>query len=262
MTLAGLVALTLAACTGASTGGGPAPAPDDSATMTQAGDDTTTEPTPEATETTAPTDAVALPECEGILFETGAEIGGQLLADCMSAAMFAAGSGSHIVESSDGSPASHVDFEWTPQFSMYAQGEATYVVTGDEGWVQMDGRWVRGDQTSSDPEEVIAGAVVELVRTFGDPRVMTSAFTQTVWDVVEEGPVPTTGAVSDTAWLLEPQGTFEMLGVTVTGAQLWLGTDYLGVYYVATGSFSGISATSSNTFTQWGEPVEIPDVGA
>lgn len=251
-TLACLATLTLAAC-GSGVGGGSTPAPDENATMTS-------EPAPEPSETQEPSDAVALPECEGFLFESGAEIAGQVLADCMAAAMFAAGSGSQIVSSSDGTT-SHVDFEWTPQFSMYSQGDASLVVKGDDGWVQMDGRWVRGDQGSSDPEEALAGGVVELARFFGDPRVMTSAWTQTAWELVDQRAVPATGAVSETAWLLEPQGTFEMLGVTVSEAQLWLGTDYLGVYYVGTGTFGGISATTSNTFTQWSDPVEIADPG-
>ncbi|WP_420114960.1 hypothetical protein [Pseudactinotalea sp.] len=228
----------------------------------------TTEPeTPEATTTgdQDPTDddpapATAPPECDGILFGTDQEIDGMVLGDCMAAAMLAAGSGAHVVENSTGT--SYAQYEWTPDFSMHVQGEVEVVLRGDDGWMRTEtGGWVRGDVNSADPEEMMAGTMVELVRAFGDPRAIASVLAQTSWLMNGQESVPDDEALADTAWLLEPTGTIEMFGVTATDVQLWLGADYLGVYFVATASAMGVSDTTSNTFTQWGQPVEIPDPG-
>lgn len=257
LAIAAVAALALAGC---SSSAPEPPDPDEGVTTTSAEPPEETSTASPEEPTDEPTDAVALPECEPVLLESGAEISGADLSACMSAAMLAAGSGSHVVETSTGT--STVDFQWTPEFSMHSQGDIDVVVRGDTGWVDTGTGWVRGDPDSSDPQEAMAGTLLELVRAFGDPRGMTSIFTQTSWQVVEEAPVPATGAVTDTAWLLQPQGTMEMFGVAMSDVQLWLGADHLGVYFVGTGSTMGVTETTSNTFTQWGEPVEIPDPGA
>lgn len=255
--LAALTALTLAACTSG------APTPDDgatTATSTDPVDQATEDSTEESTGTDEEPDGVAIGECEGILLEAGAELDGTDLGACMSAAMLAAGSGAHVVENSTGT--SYAQYEWTPEFSMHVEGEVEVVIRGDDGWMLTpESGWVRGDTGSADPEEMMAGTMVELVRAFGDPRSIGSMLAQTDWTIVENGSVPSSEALADIAWLLEPTGSIEMFGVSASDVQLWLGADYLGVYYVATASAMGITDTTSNTFTQWGEPVDIPDVG-
>lgn len=220
----------------------------------------TTEPADdEATDPQDEPGAVVVPACEGILLESGAVIDGDDLTACMAPAMVAAGSGSQVVENSSG--VTHVDFMWDPGLSMSATGAVNFVVEGHEGWVEMDGEWVRGNQDSSDPQEVIAGGIIEAVGALGNPSAMVGMFAQTDWDVVEEAGVPAQNAVSDIAWLLTPRQPFSMVGVQVSDVELWIGADFLGVYFVGTGSVGGVSETTSNTFTQWGEPVEIPDPG-
>lgn len=223
---------------------------------TAAPSDTAAPPSAEPT-SSAPEAAPAVAECDGILFEVGGEIAGEDLAACMSAAMLAAGSGAHRVENSTG--VTDVEFAWTPEFSMSAQGELAFVIRGEDGWVDVGNGWVRGDMSSSDPEIMMAGTLVETVRQVGDPRVMTALLAQTPWTIVESGTVPATDAVADTAWLLQPTGSISLMGVAVSDPQLWFGTDYLGVYFVATASVMGVTETTSNTFLQWGEPVEIPN---
>lgn len=203
--------------------------------------------------------SAALPECDGILFESGAIVPGQQLGDCMAAAMFAAGSGSHRVESSDGT-VSTVQFEWTPQFSMSVEGDLPMVVRGDDGWAMLpEAGWVRADEGSTDPQVMLATSAVKLTRAFGDPRMLGAAMAQTDWRVIDETSVPAPDAVADIAWQLEPAGAFTMLGMPITDYQLWLGDDYLGAYAVGTASIGSVTATTSNTFLQWGESVEIPD---
>ncbi|KOS59896.1 hypothetical protein FJQ98_15600 [Lysinibacillus agricola] len=197
--------------------------------------------------------------CEGILFETGAVIDGKNLATCMGDAMVAAGSGSHKVISSNAT--SKVDFKWTPDFSMYVESEdSTVIVDGDKGWMKIPGGgWVEETDEPNDADEVIASNVVKLTRVFGYPLTIAENFAQSpTWHVVEQGPVPDADAFVDTAWHLAPEGPINVGGAVLTDVQLWVTSNYLGAYYIATATISGLSDTTSNTFLQWGEPVDIP----
>jgi hypothetical protein len=247
-----LAALLLTGCT--SSGASTETPATETAGSSPTGADTSAEPAASADTAAAPA-----PECEGILFESGAVIPGEQLGECMAAAMLAAGSGTHRVDSSDGT-SSTVQFEWTPQFSMSADGDLPLVVRGDDGWAMLpETGWVRADEGSTDPQVMLATAAVKLTRVFGDPRTLGAAMAQTDWRVIGETSVPVADAVADVAWQLEPAGAFLMLGIAITDYQLWLGSDYLGAYAVGTAAVGDISATTSNTFLQWGEPVEIPD---
>lgn len=257
LALVALTTLVLSACTrGVET---PDDVPTDAATQTDPTGEPSTEPS-EAETGGDEVDLTTLPECEGIALEEGAVVDGEVLADCMAAAMIEAGSGSHRLDSYDG--VTEVDFTWNPEIALHARGAVEYVIRGDEGWMLIDGRWVRGDSTSSDPDEVFAASVLELSRAFGDPRGMVLMFNQTAWEVLGEDAVPASDAVRESGWHLVPQGQLTLLGVTLSDVELWLGEDHLGIYFVGTGQFGGVSATSSNTFTQWGGPVEIPDPAA
>ncbi|SFS00447.1 hypothetical protein SAMN04487783_0454 [Agrococcus baldri] len=248
-----LAGLLLTGCTSSGASTGTPPAAEPAATSTT-GTESATEPA-----ASADTAAAAVPECDGIPFESGAVIPGEQLGECMAAAMLAAGSGTHRVDSSDGT-SSTVQFEWTPQFSMSADGDLPMVVRGENGWAMLpESGWVQADEGSTDPQVVLATAAVNLTRVFGDPRTLGAAMAQSDWRVVDETSVPATDAVADVAWQLEPAGAFSMLGIAITDYQLWLGNDYLGAYAVGTAAVGDISATTSNTFLQWGEPVEIPD---
>ncbi|WP_206445642.1 hypothetical protein [Agrococcus sp. KRD186] len=247
-----LAALLLAGCSSSSTST-ESPLATEPADASATGTDPAAEP-----DASADPVAAAVPECDGILFESGAVIPGEQLGGCMAAAMLAVGSGSHRVDSSDGT-SSTVQFEWTPQFSMSADGDLPLVVRGDDGWALLpESGWVRADEGSTDPQVMLATAAVKLTRVFGDPRTLGAAMAQTDWRVVDETSVPATDAVADVAWQLEAAGAFAMLGIAITDYQLWLGNDYLGAYAVGTAAVGDISATTSNTFLQWGEPVEIP----
>lgn len=256
-----LTALLLAGCSSASPGGSPAEADPaaSAATNPTATDPAAHEDASADQSSEQGTEPGALPECDGILFETGAEIAGQQLGDCMAAAMYAAGSGSHRVDEDTGR-SSLVHFQWTPEFSMSVEGDAPIVVRGDTGWANLGPRgWVQADPSSTDGEVLMATTIIEASKAFGDPRVIGSVLGQSDWRVVGETSVPATDAVADIAWQLEPVSALPFGPVTMTDYQLWLRNDYLGAYSVGTGSFGGITATTSNTYLQWGEAVEIPD---
>ncbi|MFJ7936582.1 hypothetical protein [Sporosarcina sp. NPDC096371] len=200
--------------------------------------------------------------CEGIVFEIGRTIEGKKLAACMRDAMIAAGSGSHKVQTSTAT--SKVDFNWTPDFSMHVETEDTAVILkGNYGWMKLPGSgWIEEKDNPLDVDEVIASNTIKLTRIFGNPEMISGNFRGSkTWRVVEQGAVPDEEAFVDTAWHLVPEETIQMDGVVLTDIHLWLTSNYLGAYYIATASVAGISETTSNTFLQWGEPVEIPNPG-
>lgn len=204
-------------------------------------------------------DPSELAECTGIAFEAGAEIAGPQLGACLTAAMVAAGSGTHRVDEDTGR-SSLVHFQWTPEFSMSVEGDAPIVVRGDTGWVDMGpAGWVQADPGSSDGQVVLATAIVEASTAFADPRVIGGVLGQSDWRVIGEAPVPATDAVAESAWHLEAIAPVPFGPVSISDYQLWLRGDYLAAYASATGTFGGITATTTNTYLQWGEPVEIPE---
>ncbi|QOR69415.1 hypothetical protein IM660_11985 [Ruania alkalisoli] len=255
--LATATLLFLAGCTGDPTDGVPEPSasasPGESSPVA-----TTDAPEPSGSEEPA---ASGIVECEPFVLAEGGQVPGAVVGDCVAAAMVAAGTGVQRVDSSDGT-SSVVQFRWDPDYAMSIDGDQQVVIEGDTGWVQVPGSgWIQADPGSSDPQVVMATSIVQLVRAFSDPRMLAEGFGQAEsWTIVEETDVPVEDAVADTAWLLQPEGGILPLGdITVTDVELWLRSDYLGVYTVGTGSYAGVSVTTSNTFLEWGEPVEIPD---
>ncbi|RZU62776.1 hypothetical protein [Zhihengliuella halotolerans] len=204
---------------------------------------------------------VSVPECGGILLEEGGSTSGEELGGCISAAMVAAGSGVHRVETSDGESQT-VSFRWNPDFEMSAEGGQAVVIKGDDGWIRdaETGAWIKGDAESSDPQALMAGTIVELVRVASHPEMIAATIAAAdTWTIVEEGEVPVDDAVAERGWLFEPAGPMEVLGVELTDYKIWLTPDYLGVYAEATGTTMGQTVTTRDTFLEWGEPVEIPD---
>jgi hypothetical protein len=200
-------------------------------------------------------------ECEGIVFKSGAVIEGTQLGDCMVVAMLAAVSGTHRVESSGDSP-TVVDFQWNPDFSMNIKGEShSVIIKGDTGWFEHPkGNWIQEDEHSTEPEVVMASGIIKAVRTLSNPLFLREYLAMSpTWTVVGEEPVPASDAFVDVAWHLVPEGPINMEIVTLTDVGVWLSNDYLGAYFVSTSTGMGITVTTSNTFLQWGEPVDIPD---
>lgn len=208
--------------------------------------------------------AVSVPECGGILLEEGGTTSGEELGECISAAMVAAGSGVHRVEA-DGSDSQTVSFRWNPDFEMSSEGGQAVVIKGDDGWIRdpQTGAWIKGDVESDDPQAMMAGNIVELVRAAAHPDMMAATIAAAeTWTIVEEGDVPVDDAVADRGWLFEPVGPMEMMGVTLTDYRIWLTPEYLGVYAEATGTTMGETVTTRDTFLEWGGPVEIPEPGS
>lgn len=200
-----------------------------------------------------------LVECEGIRFEKDAIIDGSQLAPCIMAAMLEVKTGTHKVTSDDGTN-TIVDFQFTPEFSLSANNADTIIIVKDnDGWMKMpSGKWFSESDVSEDPDALLASNTIKLTRVFAHPNTITQFLALTPnWKVVEESKVPVEDAFVENAWKLIPNEPVVMDGMEFTDVELWITDDYLGAYYTSTTKMMGMSATSSDTFMQWGEPVTI-----
>lgn len=199
--------------------------------------------------------------CKGILFSVSQEIEGSVLGDCIVEAMLAQQSGSHIVKDESGIHTT-VDFKWDPHFSLAVDNEEFAVILKeDTGWMKtLDGRWIQEDPNSDHPEVRMANTIIQGYRVFADPRFIAELLGMVnTWTVVGEEKVPDREAFTDTAWKLTSDDVIDMQISVISDFEFWITSDYLGAYFVATGSAGGISVQTSNTFTQWGDEVDIPD---
>lgn len=206
---------------------------------------------------------IAPAECDGIVFEKDAVIDGNQLANCMMAAMLAAKTGSHIVQSTSGSN-SAVDFKWDPEFAMSVKSDnISIVLYEDTGWMQLeDGRWIEETDDTLDTDILIATNTIKLTRAFAHPYMITQYLAlNSKWKVIDELDVPAPEAFKDVAWKLIPESPINFEGITISDVELYLTDEYLGAYYVATANIMNVKDTTSNTFTQWGGPVTIPEPG-
>lgn len=225
----------------------------------------TTETFPENTESTNPTNdetstSFETPQqCNTIKFEKDALINGGELAHCMMETMLAAKTGSQLAQTSTES--SNVDFKFDPQYSMYVENEdMSIIIHENTGWLKQEGQWIEEDDTSEDMDVILATNTIKLTRVFSHPYMITqylAAVSQ--WKVIDFGEVPDNKAFVKTAWQLVPEDPVNLEGMTLSDVELWITDKYLGAYYVSTGNIAGISETTSNTFTQWGEPITIPE---
>ncbi|WP_036689489.1 hypothetical protein [Paucisalibacillus globulus] len=199
--------------------------------------------------------------CKGILFSVGEEIDGRVLADCVIEAMLVQQTGTHIVKDESGITTT-VDFKWDPHFSLATHNdEFSVVLKEDTGWMKtLDGRWIQEDPNSTHPETITANAVINGYRVFADPRFIGEFLAMVnTWTVAGEEPVPDADSFADKAWKLTTDDVIDMEISVVSDLEFWITSDYLGAYFVATGTMGNVSARTSNTFTQWGGEVDIPE---
>lgn len=221
-------------------------------------------PTPSAAAANAPEAApAALPDsCDDLKFEEDAVLSGTALGACMGDAIEQAGTGTSRTESvTDGVvETSIVEFQWDPTYSMSVTGgeAGDLVITETTGWLRAPGQdWIQADP--NDIEKTLVTSIVKAVRELADPRAYSGYMgLSPTWTVLEKQSVPSEGAFHASAWLVTPDVPIKMWGVTVSDYQVWIGDDFLGSYATGTGTIGGVSVKSSQTFLQWGLPVDIP----
>lgn len=203
----------------------------------------------------------ALEGCDGVLLSTSQEIAGEDLKNCFVEAMVMQQTGTHIVKNSSGIT-TNITFQWNPSFSMVTDnGEFGVILNENTGWMEtQDGRWVQENANSDHPEVILANTIVQGYRTFADPRFIGEILGMvSTWTVVEEDIVPDSEAFTDKAWKLTTDEEIDMNISLLSELEFWMTNDYLGAYFAGTATMEGVSDRTSNTFSQWGGEVDIPD---
>ena len=241
--LTAVLATSLAAC---SSDDPAAPAPATSSSSGPA--PTTSDPAEPAPTETAPAPAQTPDSCADISTAPGADVAGKALGTCVVDAMTAASTGQMVVE--DGTSTSTVVFRFDPKYSAYVTGGVDgglgLILEETTGWFLQGGTWVQegsGDQ--------LVDAAIGLARVFSDPlMIKTYLGTCGTWSTKGSDGGQTRYDCTD---------TFTFAGSSMSDVWFTVDEDFLGVESVATASMAGMSATTTQTFSRWGEPVEIPD---
>lgn len=231
-------------------------------------------PSPTATSTSAAsaasptaaagTSTIATPTaCDAVDLKADAKVAGTALAACIVAYSAAAGSGHETFTSSDGSTGT-ADFVFGDAPAMSGtvtgpDGTTSFVLTPDAAWVTIDGVWVEGDVNSTDTRKMLAGTVGQAYRAAADPTVAASFISSAPsWMVQKDQDLVTLPDNSQvSAWRLQADAPFTMLGADVHDMVLWLSSAHVPVGNQATVSVGGIQTTTSQQYSGWGRPVTI-----
>ena len=246
LALTAALATSLAACS-SDDPAAPAPAPATSSSS-GAAPAKTSEPAEPAPTETAPAPAQTPDSCADISTAAGAKVPGTALGTCVVDAMTAVGTGQMVVE--DGTSTSTVVFRFDPKYSAYVTGGVDgglgLILEEETGWFLQNGTWVQegsGDQ--------LVDAAIGLARVFSDPlMIKTYLGTCDTWSTKGSDGAQTRYDCTD---------TFTFAGSSMSDVWFTVDEAFLGVESVATASMAGMSATTTQTFSRWGEPVEIPD---
>ena len=251
-------ALLLAGCSADDGGDGSTP-PTAPPTSADAGPEPSAEPS-----TTAGPDDEASAEvtedgdtpaaCTGVTTDPRALTAGDALGECIVTAMVAAGSGKMTVSADDGTPPTEVAFRYDPELSLVTTGpDFSFVVVDDTAWMNVGGQWHREGDGSPMGELVSDG--LGALRAFSDPRASAAVIGACPeWE--SSGLI--THADAGNAIAYECTAPFEAIGVTMSDYRIVVRPDFLGIESVGTGTFMGFTTTTTQTFRDWGEPVEIP----
>ncbi|TGY33259.1 hypothetical protein E5344_14510 [Microbacterium laevaniformans] len=250
--LASTMALTSCAA------GGPAPAASTTATTTAA----VATPTPSAA-TNGPATIAAPSVCDAVDLKADAAVAGADLAACVVGFSKAAGSGHETFSASDGTTGT-ADFVFgdAPALSgtvTSSGGTTSFVLTPDASWVTIDGAWVQGDATSSDPKKMLAGTIGQAYRAFADPSATASLISSApTWTVQkDQDVVDLPDGTQARAWRVQADAPFSAVGADVQEMTLWLTSGHVPAGVQATVSVAGTQTTTTQHFSGWGMPVSI-----
>lgn len=252
-------ALLLAGCSGG-TADAPVETSVTSAPTTDARPEPPATPTPEPEASAATTDAAdpaaadAPAACTGVATDPRELTPGDALGECIVTAMLAAGSGKMTVAADDGVPPTEVEFRYDPELSLVSHGpDMSFVVVDDTAWLNAGGQWHREGDGSTTGDLLTDG--LGALRAFSDPRASAAVIGACPeWE--SSGLI--THAEAGNAIAYECTAPFEAIGVTMSEYRIVVDPGFLGIESVGTGDFMGFTTTTTQTFREWGEPVEIP----
>ncbi|MGV8851183.1 MAG: hypothetical protein ACOH1M_01290 [Rhodoglobus sp.] len=213
----------------------------------------TAAPAAPAEETQAP----AIPECESILFDEGAELSGEVIAGCISASFLALNYGKMAVESTDTSGLT--TFRYLPDFAATVElsGGNELFIDGENMWFKDDYGWVKAIDDDSDIRAKMAYMIANTFRGLSSPQAAIAMLEAAkVWTQVGDEEIESANGTTFTAWRLDAQ-PFTFWDVQVESLSLWIDSDFTTHQQLATSSFGDISATTLNRYYDWGVEEEF-----
>lgn len=208
---------------------------------------------------TAPT------ECTTLDLTPGATLDGAGLGACVQTALSSYGSGRESIEGGTGT--GEIVFHYTPRFEFQGtlttpEGDVHMTFVDEVMWIDRGTGWIRGDVTSEDLEEQMAGVAGELYRMFSDPSMaadMIGSSASWVVGPLEEFPLGD-GTVSS-SHRITSSAAFSWNDIPVSQYSVWFEADWTPTGSEATIQMMGISDTTRQTYYDLGEPIEIVPVG-
>lgn len=201
--------------------------------------------------------------CDAVDLRADAAVTGADLAACVVAFSKAARSGHETFSASDGTTGT-ADFVFgdAPALSgtvTSSDGTTSFVLTPDASWVTIDGAWVQGDATSSDPKKMLAGTIGQAYRAFADPSAAASLIASAPsWTVQKDQDlVDLPDGTQVRAWRVQADAPFSAAGADVQEMTLWLTSGHVPAGVQATVSAAGTQTTTTQHFSGWGMPVSI-----
>ncbi|MGP6169810.1 hypothetical protein ACTU6U_14050 [Microbacterium sp. A196] len=204
-------------------------------------------------------------ECTTLDLTPGATLDGQGLGACVQTALSSYGSGRESIAGGTGT--GEIVFRYTPRFEFQgtlttSEGDVHMTFIDDSMWIDRGAGWIRGDVTSEDLEEQMAGVAGELYRVFSDPSMAAEMIgSSPTWVVgpVEDFPLGD-GTVSSSHRITSSAG-FSWNEIPISQYSVWFEADWTPTGSEATIQMMGISDTTRQTYYDLGEPVEITPVG-
>lgn len=214
--------------------------------------------------TTAPATAVPadIPApCAEVSILPDEQTTGEDFAACLTAAMTAAGTGG-FQTTTDGVLSDEVRFAFGPPLTVHGTtGDGmTVFLRGEEGWVENGPGWtgwVKGDTASTDPQQMIAGSLLQVARLALDPAMQVEMLRSCpTWVAAPLEPGSPQGAHSQ----FHCAARFDAMGISVSDLTLWLDERYLGVQERSTASVAGVTTSSVRVYDGWGEPQDFDEL--
>lgn len=205
-------------------------------------------------------------ECSSLDLNVGATLAGSALGECVAQSLVSFGSGRETVQTSTNT--SEVAFRYDPDFEMQGETKTTdgsMRLTYVDGtmWVDDGSGPVKGDVDSDDMDEMLAGLTGEMIRIFADPAMTADMVARGAeWVVGEQVDVELGNGETVRAFPIDVAAPYTWNEMPVQEHVVWFAEGWVPVGGRGTVATMGMTETTTQTYYDLGEPVEItPPVG-
>lgn len=219
-----------------------------------------------APEATAEPQGWTAPEsCAALDLTPGATLTGTALGECIAAGLISFGSGKEHVDG--GTLSGEISFRFDPDFefqgTVSSNGEPlTMTFIDNVMWVDRGDGPVRGDVSSADLDEQLVGVAGELYRIYSDPTQHADLMSASpAWVVGDSEPLVLGNGETHNGIRVSSAAPFAWNEIPVNEYHVWFAEDRSPLGNRATISMMGITDTTTQTFYDLGEAVEITPVG-